>query len=156
MEAVEEIKASNDVNNTSYNPMLTFTFSIDGTLYDEVEIKECGFHWIYQEGTVSSTISESHDQLETASLSDFQSNDQQEIVPPTNFESGDLEETTSPRNKSKLDIVGTPPSNLELDKTHDLRYIIFLALILITCGINLVYRLCSIMCYCSSCILDFV
>ncbi|WJX86411.1 hypothetical protein P8452_68723 [Trifolium repens] len=46
---MEEIKAINDVNSTSYNPKLTFTFFIDDTLYDEVEIKECGFRWIYQE-----------------------------------------------------------------------------------------------------------
>jgi hypothetical protein len=46
---MEEVKAINDVNSTSYNPKLTFTFFIDDTLYDEVEIKECGFRWIYQE-----------------------------------------------------------------------------------------------------------
>jgi len=67
MNAVEEIKAINDVNNTSFNPKLTFRFFMDETPYDEVAIKECGFRWIYQE--------------ETESSSDFQSNDQEEIVP---------------------------------------------------------------------------
>nr|WIL59964.1 nodulation protein [Melilotus officinalis] len=121
IEAVEEIKAINNVNNTSYNPKLTFTFFIDETLYNEVMIKECGFRWIYQKETVSSAISESHNEEETASLSDFQSNDQEEIVPPTKFESSDLEETISPRNKLKLDIFGTLPSNLKLNETYDLR-----------------------------------
>ncbi|XP_058750330.1 disease resistance protein RPV1-like [Vicia villosa] len=47
MEAAEEIKANNDVNNTSYNPKLTFRFFIEESLYNEVTIVECGFHWIY-------------------------------------------------------------------------------------------------------------
>jgi len=130
MEAVKEIKAINDVNNTSYNPKLTFRFFIHENIYDEVAIKECGFRWMYKEETVPLTISEFHDEEETASSLDFQSNDQEEIVPPTNFESDDLEETTPSRNKLKLDMFGTPPSNLELDETNDLRYIIFLAVII--------------------------
>nr|WIL60050.1 nodulation protein [Melilotus officinalis] len=107
MEAVEGIKSINDVTNTSYNPKLTFNFFIEEDLYDEVAIKECGFRWIYKEETIPSTISESHDQ--------------EEIVPPTNFESDDLEETIPPRNKLNLDIFGTPPLNLKLDETYDLR-----------------------------------
>ncbi|KEH18376.1 TIR-NBS-LRR class disease resistance protein [Medicago truncatula] len=113
MDAVEQTKAISDGNSTSYTPKLTFTFFIDETLYDEVEIKECGFRWIYQEETVSSTISESNDEEETLSSSDFQSNEQEEIVPATSFESDDLEETIPPRKKLKIDIVGTPPSNPE-------------------------------------------
>jgi len=137
MDEVELTKANSEVNSTSYNPKLTFKFFIDETSYDEVAIKECGFRWIYQDKTVSSTISESHDEQEIVSSSEFQSNKQEEIVPPTNFESDDLEETIPPRNKLNLDIVGTPPSNLELDETHDLRYIIFLSLIiLIIWGLN--------------------
>ncbi|MCH81144.1 TIR-NBS-LRR resistance protein, partial [Trifolium medium] len=64
--------AVNDVNNTSHSPKLTFRFFIDEseTLYDEVSIKECGFRWIYQDKTISSTIFESHDEDE-------------ETVPPT-------------------------------------------------------------------------
>jgi len=149
MAAVEEIKSISDVNSTSYNPKLTFRFFIEEDLYDEVAIKECGFHWIYNEEIIPSTISESHDQEETASSSNFQSNHQEEIVSPNFFESDDQEETIPPRNKLQLDIVGTMPSNFELDETYDMRYIIFLALIiLITWGINLVYRLCSILWYC--------
>jgi len=52
MDAVEQTKAISDLNSTSYNPKLTFTFFIDETLYDEVEIKECGFRWIYKKETV--------------------------------------------------------------------------------------------------------
>ena len=130
MEAVEEIKAINDVNNTSNNPKLTFRFFIHENIYDEVAIKECGFRWMYKEETVALTISESHKEEEIVSSSDFQSNDQEEIVPPTNFESDDLEETIPPRNKLKLDMFGTPLSNLELDETYDLRYIIFLTVII--------------------------
>ncbi|KEH18379.1 disease resistance protein (TIR-NBS-LRR class) family protein, putative [Medicago truncatula] len=122
MDTVQQTKAITDANSTIYNSKLTFTFFMNETLYDEVEIKECGFRWIYQQETVSSTISESHVEEETMSSSDFQSNEQEEIVSPTNFESDDLEETFPPRNKLKLDIVGTPPSNLQLDERHDLRY----------------------------------
>ncbi|XP_045789522.1 disease resistance-like protein DSC1 [Trifolium pratense] len=57
MKAVEEIKAINDVNSTSYNPKLTFRFFIDEnkTPYEEVAIKECGVHWIYKKETVPPT-----------------------------------------------------------------------------------------------------
>ncbi|CAJ2663625.1 unnamed protein product [Trifolium pratense] len=57
MKAVEEIKAINDVNRTSYNPKLTFRFFIDEneSPYHEVAIKECGFHWIYKKETVPPT-----------------------------------------------------------------------------------------------------
>ena len=137
MDAVQQTKAITDANSTIYNSKLTFTFFMDETLYDEVEIKECGFRWIYQEETVSLTISESKHEVETVSSSDCQSNEQEEIILPTNFESDDLKETFPPRNKLKLDIVGTPPSNLELDETHDLRYITFLShIILIIWGLN--------------------
>jgi len=128
---MEEVKAINDVNNTGYNPKLTFTFFIDETLYDEVEIKECGFRWLYGEEIISSTISEFHDQEENVSSSDFQYNDKEEIVPPTNFDIDDLEETIPPTNKLKLDFFGAPPSNLELAETYDLRYIFFIALIIL-------------------------
>ena len=107
MDAVEQIKVISDVNNTSYDPKLTFTFFIDETLYDEVEIKECGFCWIYQEEAVSSIISESHDEEEI-----FQSNDHEEIVSPTNFESDALEDTIPPRKKLKLDIVKIGKGNV--------------------------------------------
>jgi len=70
MDAVEQTKATGDVNSTSYNPKLTFTFFMDETLYGEVAIKECGFRWIYQEETVSSTISKSDDEEEIVSSSD--------------------------------------------------------------------------------------
>ncbi|GAU38823.1 hypothetical protein TSUD_356740 [Trifolium subterraneum] len=79
---MEEIKAINDVNNTSYNPKLTFRFFIDENVCDEVVIQECGFLWIYQEEMVSATIFESRDQEETVSPSDLQSNYQEEAVPP--------------------------------------------------------------------------
>jgi len=107
MDAVEQTKAISDVNNTSYNPKLTFTFFIDETLYDEVEIKECGFRWIYQEETVSSIISESHDEEEI-----FQSNDPEEIFSPTKFESDAVEDTIPPRKKLKLDIVKIGKGNV--------------------------------------------
>ncbi|CAJ2663628.1 unnamed protein product [Trifolium pratense] len=57
MKAVEEIKAINDVDSTSYNPKLTFRFFIDENKipYYEVAIKECGFHWIYKKETVPPT-----------------------------------------------------------------------------------------------------
>ncbi|CAI8608050.1 unnamed protein product [Vicia faba] len=78
MEADEEIKVSKDVNNTSYNPKLTFRFFIDETLYDEVAIKQCGFRWIYQEETISSAVLESQNEVEEeiVSSSDFQSGNQ--------------------------------------------------------------------------------
>ncbi|WJX86404.1 hypothetical protein P8452_68717 [Trifolium repens] len=104
---MEEIKAINDVNNTSYNPKLTFTFFIDETLH-EVTIKKCGVRWIYQGEMVSSTIFESLDEEETASSSYFQSNDQEQTVPPTIIESDD-----------QIQIV--LPTNFELDETKDLR-----------------------------------
>ena len=100
------------MNSTSYNPKLTFTFFIDETLYDEVEIKECGFRWIYQQETVSSTISDSHDEEEIVSSSDCQSNEQEEIVSPTNFELDALEDTIPPRKKLKLDIVKIRKGNV--------------------------------------------
>ncbi|CAJ2663627.1 unnamed protein product [Trifolium pratense] len=57
MKEVEEIKAINNVNSTSYNPKLTFRFFIDEnkTPYEEVAIKECGVHWIYKKETVPPT-----------------------------------------------------------------------------------------------------
>jgi hypothetical protein len=90
---MEEMKAINDVNSTSYNPKLTFRFFIDETLHDEtsyneVAIKECGFRWIYQEEASCSTVFESHDE----------------------------EETNRPRKILKQDILGTSTS-LELDVT---------------------------------------
>jgi hypothetical protein len=90
---MEEMKAINDVNSTSYNPKLTFRFFIDETLHDEtsyneVEIKECGFRWIYQEEASCSTVFESHDE----------------------------EETIRPRKKLKQDIFGNSTSQ-ELDVT---------------------------------------
>ncbi|MCH88200.1 TIR-NBS-LRR resistance protein [Trifolium medium] len=93
---MEEIKAINDVNNTGYNPKLTFRFFIDENVYDEVVIQECGFLWIYQgqEETVSSTIFESHDEDE-------------ETVPPT--------------RKLNQRVFGTPMPSLELDQTKGLR-----------------------------------
>ncbi|XP_058750328.1 disease resistance protein RUN1-like [Vicia villosa] len=97
MEAVEEIKANNDVNNTSYNPKLTFRFFIEESLYNEVTIVECGFHWIYPyEGSA---------------------------VPNRNdgFESDDREETVPPTNKLEQSVVGTL-SSLEVDESEDLRY----------------------------------
>jgi hypothetical protein len=95
------------VNNTSYNPKLTFTFFIDETLH-EVTIKKCGVRWIYQGEMVSSAIFESLDEEETASSSYFQSNVQEQTVPPTIIESDD-----------QVQIV--PPTNFELDETKDLR-----------------------------------
>ncbi|MCH79508.1 putative disease resistance protein (TIR-NBS-LRR class), partial [Trifolium medium] len=71
------MEAVDDVNNTSYSPKLTFRFFFDES--GTVSIKECGFHWIYQEETGSSTIFESHDEDE-------------ETVPPTIFESHDEDE----------------------------------------------------------------
>ncbi|XP_058743528.1 disease resistance protein RPV1-like [Vicia villosa] len=74
MEAVEEIKASSDVNNTSYNPKLTFRFFAEENLYNEVTIVECGFHWIYPfEG---SAVPNKND--------DFESDEREDTVPPTN------------------------------------------------------------------------
>ncbi|XP_050873975.1 disease resistance protein RUN1 isoform X2 [Lathyrus oleraceus] len=89
MEAVEEIKAISDVNNTSYNPKLTFRFFIDESLYSEVMIVECGFHWIYPfEGSA---------------------------VPKRNdgFDSDDKEEAVLLTNKLEQCVVGTQ-SNLEV------------------------------------------
>ncbi|XP_045789515.1 disease resistance protein RPV1-like isoform X2 [Trifolium pratense] len=65
----EEIKAINDVNNTSYSSKLAFRFFIDenlhdGTLEDEVAIKECGFRWIYKEAAEFSTVFESQEEEE--------------------------------------------------------------------------------------------
>ncbi|CAK8560322.1 unnamed protein product [Lathyrus sativus] len=97
MEAVEEIKAISDVNNTSYNPKLTFTFFIDESQYNEVTILECGFHWIYPfEGTA---------------------------VPNRNDDSGsdDQEDTVPPTNKLEQRVVGTH-SSLEVDESEDLSY----------------------------------
>ncbi|WJX83714.1 hypothetical protein P8452_66357 [Trifolium repens] len=90
---MEEIKAINDVNNTGYNPKLTFRFFIDENVCDEVVIQECGFLWIYQGEMVSATIFESHDQEET--------------VPPT--------------EKLEQHVHGTPSLSLELDETKDKR-----------------------------------
>ncbi|MCH96479.1 TIR-NBS-LRR resistance protein [Trifolium medium] len=119
---MEEIKAIIDVNNTNYNPKLTFTFFVVESSLNEVEtIQECGFRWIYQGKMASSTNLESHDQEEIVSSSNFQSNDQEEIVPPKYFESNDQEETIPSTNKSKQCVFGTPSSSLELDDTKDMR-----------------------------------
>ncbi|CAL5195632.1 unnamed protein product [Lathyrus oleraceus] len=97
IEAVEEIKAINDVNNTSYNPKLTFRFSIDESRYNEVKIVECGFHWRYPfEG---SAVPNKNDDLE--------SDDQEDTVPPT--------------NKLEQRVVATL-SSLEVDESEDLSY----------------------------------
>ncbi|MCH81896.1 TIR-NBS-LRR resistance protein [Trifolium medium] len=61
---IEEIKAINDVNNTSYSPKLIFEFFIYKS--ETVTIKECGFHWIYQQEAASSTVFESNDQEQIA------------------------------------------------------------------------------------------
>nr|WIL60001.1 nodulation protein [Melilotus officinalis] len=81
IDAVELTKANNDMN-----PKLTFTFFIDKTLYDEVAIKKCGFHWIiYQKDSL-------HDEEETASLSDFESHDEEETSSSSDFQSNDQED----------------------------------------------------------------
>ncbi|XP_045789512.1 TMV resistance protein N-like [Trifolium pratense] len=107
---MDEIKAIKDVNNSGYNPKLTFRFFIDQseTLYDEVSIKECGFRWIYQENIVPHTIFESDDEEEEEEIIPiFESSDEEkeeeEIVPRTIFESHeekeDEEETIRPKKK---------------------------------------------------------
>ncbi|XP_058750326.1 disease resistance protein RUN1-like [Vicia villosa] len=92
MEAVEEIKASIDVNNTSYNPKLTFRFFIEESRYNEVTIVECGFHWIYP----------------------FEDS----AAPNRN---DDLEYTVPPTNKLEQSVVGTL-SSLEVFESEDLSY----------------------------------
>ncbi|KAL5062754.1 hypothetical protein RYX36_024491 [Vicia faba] len=92
MEVVEEIKAINVVNNTSYSPKLTFRFFIDESRYNEVKILECGLHWIYPfEG---SAVPNRND-------------DREDAVPPTNI----LEQR----------VVGTL-SSLGVDESEDLSY----------------------------------
>ncbi|XP_058745349.1 disease resistance protein RUN1-like [Vicia villosa] len=90
MEAVEEIKAINVVNNTSYSPKLTFRFFIDEGQYNEVRVIECGLKWIYP--------------FEASAVPN-RNDDQEDAVPPTNS----LEQR-----------VAGSLSSLEVDESEDL------------------------------------